>query len=388
MHGIHFLNKNSRLHMAASYTSHLFKELFTRIAQNASKVDQEGCFPRDEFEWLAKGGLLKMMLPGENLDFNQSTTKELLQLLKNVGQASLPVGRVYEGHINALYLIHLFGSVEQQKMWYADVADNKLFGVWNTQDQHGIKMHDMGSGKYQLEGFKTFCSGASNVQRPLITGELISENKKGWQMCIIPTECVKSITEDRSFWQPLGMRASASYRMDFTGVELDEEDLLGTPDSYYQQPYFGGGAIRFAAVQLGGAETMLAETHRFIRGMNRTQDPFQQARLAEMAYLVESGNLWLNQAGLKTDEWLKTPAQTEKILAYANMVRSAIEDICLRTMQLSERSVGSRGLMRPNAMERVHRDLTTYLKQPAPDASLMSIGNYVYNQDSTDGLWN
>ena len=206
-------------------------------------------------------------------------------------------------------------------------------------------------------------------------------------MCIIPTESVQAITQDSSFWQPLGMRASASYRMDFTGVILDEKDLLGTPDSYYQQPYFGGGAIRFAAVQLGGAETMLAETHRFIRGMNRTQDSFQQARLAEMAYLIEAGNLWLNQAGLKTDEWLKTPAQTEEILAYANMVRSAIEEICLRTMQLAERSVGSRGLMRPNALERVHRDLTTYLKQPAPDASLMAIGNYVFNQDTTDGLW-
>lgn len=70
------------------------------------------------------------------------------------------------------------------------------------------------------------------------------------------------------------------------------------------------------------------------------------------------------------------------------MARTVIEEICLRSMQLSERSVGARGLLRPYALERIHRDLTTYLKQPAPDATLTSIGEYMLNQESTHKLWN
>jgi hypothetical protein len=69
-----------------------------------------------------------------------------------------------------------------------------------------------------------------------------------------------------------------------------------------------------------------------------------------------------------------------KIVAYANMTRTAIEAICLDVMRLAERSVGARGLLRPLPFERIHRDLTMYLRQPAPDATLADIGQYVSQQ--------
>lgn len=362
------------------------QQLLKEIAGHGAENDCDGCFPGQEFKLLRKSGLLTITLPEQPLSFEQGKTSELLQLLKQIGKASLPVGRIYEGHINALYLISLFGNPIQKERWLADASEN-LFGVWNTQDAGGIKIHDLGNGKYRLEGAKTFCSGAGWIGRPLITGELISPDKKGWQMCVIPTEKVKAIHSDSSFWKPLGMKASASFKMDFTGIEIEENDLLGLPNAYYQQPYFGGGALRFAAVQLGGAEAVLEETHRFLQNMKRTDDAFQRARIAEISYLTETGNLWINQAGMKLDEWLNKSGTTEQILAYANMTRTVIEDICLRSMQLAERSVGSRGLMRPGTLERIHRDLTTYLRQPAPDATLTAIGEYVLNQQNTDKLW-
>lgn len=374
---------------AYTLTPPLTQELvFDRIAGQAPVTDRNGCFPELEFEWMRQVGLLRVALPGEPLDFNRPQTAALLQLLKQAGKASLPVGRIYEGHLNALYLIHLFAGGAQRERWYTEAGTaGRLFGVWNTQDAGGIRIHDLGNGRYRLEGAKTFCSGANHVSRPLITGEWVSATKKGWQMCIIPTEKVQPIEADSSFWQPLGMQSSVSYRMDFTGIELTEDDLLGAPDAYYRQPYFSGGAIRFAAVQLGGAEAILEDVHRFLRSVNRTGDAFQQARVAEMTCLVESGNLWINQAGTKTDEWLSQPDATDRILAYANMTRTVIEDVCLRCMQLAERSVGSRGLMKPGVLERVHRDLTTYLRQPAPDATLTAIGNYVLNQENPTHLW-
>lgn len=368
---------------------HLFSpQLYKKIAQNASHVDHDGCFPEQEFELMAEAGLLKIVLPGSALDFNELRSSGLLALLKRIGKASLPVGRIYEGHINALYLIFLFGKTEQKQRWFADVIlGKKLFSVWNTQDAEGVRIYDLGNGKYRLQGCKTFCSGASRIARPLVTGELISARKKGWQMFIIPTEKVKEIKADNSFWKPLGMRASASFRMDFSGIEIGENDLLGPPDAYYQQPHFTGGALRFAAVQLGGAEALFEETHKFLKGLKRTDDPFQRARIAEIAYLTETGSLWINQAGLKTDDTTANPDSIAQLLAYINMTRTVVEEICLRCMQLAERSVGARGLMRPNPMERIHRDLTTYLRQPAPDATLTSIGEYVLRQENTTGIW-
>jgi alkylation response protein AidB-like acyl-CoA dehydrogenase len=212
--------------------------------------------------------------------------------------------------------------------------------------------------------------------------------KRGWQMAIVPTERVKPIPQDERFWQPLGMRASASFKLDFTGVAVNETDLLGQPGNYLQQPFFSGGAIRFAAVQLGGAEALYQATRSFLADMGRTDDLLQQTRLAEMAYLIESGNQWLDSAGAKTDQWLRNGADWTKIVGYANMTRTAIEEICLRIMPLAERCVGARGLLRPNAFERIHRDLTLYLRQPAPDATLVDIGRYVLtNNQPAHDLW-
>ncbi|RIV18501.1 acyl-CoA dehydrogenase family protein [Fibrisoma montanum] len=363
--------------------------LINQLMALASQSDSEGAFPEEAFGQMAEAGMLGITLPGQPLDFDLPETKNLLQLLKRIGTGNLAVGRVYEGHINALYLIHLFGNQEQKKRYGADVRQHqRLFSVWNTQADDGIRIHALGGGRYVLEGSKTFCSGAGWIQRPLVTGELVGQDRSGWQMCIIPTERVKPIPSDEQFWQPLGMRASASFKLDFTGVELEEQDLLGQPGDYFKQPYFSGGAIRFAAVQLGAAEALLSETRTYLNDLNRVDDPFQKARIGEMTYLIESGNQWLNAAGDKTDVWLTQDDSADKIVAYANMTRTAIEQICLRTMELAERSVGARGLLRPLPFERIHRDLSMYLRQPAPDAALTGIGHYVFHTSSpTHDLW-
>ncbi len=363
--------------------------LLTKIADAAPQTDTDKTFPEAAFGWLADAGLLEVTLPNRQLDGQRPKSDRLLHILKRIGAANLAVGRVYEGHINAMNLIHLYATPAQKEAWYADVIKYKrLFSVWNTQAGDGVKIHAIGQGRYRLEGAKTFCSGAGCIQRPLVTGQLLGAQKQGWQMCIIPTERVKPIPQDDSFWQPLGMRASISYKLDFTGIELDENDLLGQPDDYYRQPYFSGGAIRFAAVQLGGAEALYEATRVFLASMGRTDDSFQRTRLAEMAWLIESGNQWINAAGVKTDAWQASGGEADKIVAYANMTRTAIEEICLRVMPLAERSVGARGLMRPLPFERIHRDLTFYLRQPAPDATILDIGRYVLDtKQPANDLW-
>ena len=366
------------LSQSCSLNTDAISKLLTQIANQAAESDVEGDFPVDSFAALAEGGLLDVTLPGQLLDGRETNTPGLLQLLKRIGGANLAVGRVYEGHINALHLIHLFVSDTQKKSWFTYAENHRLFSVWNTQANDGVRIHAVGNGRYVLEGCKTFCSGAGWINRPLITGELIDGNEaRGWQMAIIPTERVQPIPQDDSFWKPLGMRASASFKMDFTGVELSGDDLLGQPGDYYRQPDFSGGAIRFAAVQLGGAESLFEHTRNFLRDLNRMGGPFQKARLAEMAWLVESGNQWIDTAGCKADQWFREGVDPAKTVAYANMTRTAIEQICIRVMQLTEQAVGAWGLLRPLPFERIIRDLTLYLRQPAPDATIQDIGAYV-----------
>lgn len=363
--------------------------LYDRIAAINFSDSNTGGFPEQEFNLIREEDLLSVVLPDEPLSFDTANTAELLTLLKSLGKASLPVGRIFEGHINALHLIHLFGTEEQQLFYYNSVKmSRKLSGVWNSQGRDGIKIHDKGDGSYILEGGKIFCSGAGHIDFPLITGELQSAHKRGWQLCIISPEKARSIKADSSFWKPMGMEGSVSYKMDFTGIELTDEDLLGPPDAYYRQPYFGGGAIRFAAVQLGGAEAIFNAIQQFIKACNRTGDSFQRARIAQIACLVETGVLWINAAGKKYDDWADNGQDTQRLVQYAGMVRTVIEDVCLKCMQLAEKSAGSGGFLKPSPIERLHRDLTIYLRQPGPDETLTDIGKYIFNLPDINTLWN
>ncbi len=358
--------------------------MFKSIACNAPSVDIAGRFPEKEFEDMARSGLLKIVLPGERLDFNVPHLKGLLHLLKQTGSANLSVGRIYEGHINALQLVDAYARKEQKEKWFQDAVENKLFGVWNSEGHDGVTIEAVGNNKYRLTGSKMFCSGAHWIQRPVVTGRLKDGDKSGWQMCVLSMEKLNHLKIDSSFWNPMGMKASASFKIDFTGVEICACDLLGMPDSYYKEPFFNGGAIRFAAVQLGGAMAIIDATHKFLKTLKRTGTDYQKGRMAEMAILAECGNNWLNSAAAKMGGWHADPASAEKNTAYSGMVRTAIENICSRIIYLSGVCTGPMGLMHPGLLERLHRDLTFYLRQPAPDAVVTGVGNYLFNLENME----
>ncbi|MEH2044860.1 acyl-CoA dehydrogenase family protein [Nostoc sp.] len=373
-------------------------EIADYSAKNASVIDYNGAFPKQEFELIAKAGLLAAPLAkelggwGAGIDAN--VTYELLILLKQIGHGNLAVGRIYEGHINALQLIQTFGTGEQITRYARDAREHhKIFGVWNAEASDGVKVIPCENGRYRLEGSKTFCTGAGYVERPFVNGVLPDG---GWQICIVPMDEVTTVS-DPAWWQPSGMRATASYKVDFSGVELDQSALIGQPGDYYRQPWLSVGVIRFAAVQLGGAEALFNLTRQYLQELEYTNDPYQKERLGRMAIAIESGNLWLRGAADKVAAYAPIfggyptapQPQADQLVAYANMVRTAIEQICIDVMQLCERSVGTRGLMPPNPMERIIRDLTLYLRQPAFDASLANVGQYVLGESNPANLlWN
>ena len=366
-------------------------EIADYCSTHAYTIDCNGAFPVVEFQLIAEAGLLAVpLLPqwgGLGLGVDSSLMYELLLVLRQMGWGNLAVGRIFEGHVNALQLIQTFGTTEQIERYAEDARDrHKIFGVWNAEANDGVKIIPLTHDTYRLAGSKTFCSGAGYVERPFVNGWL----GDAWQMCVVPMEQVMTQI-DSTWWQPAGMKATASAKVDFSGVELKAPSLIGKPEDYNRQPWLNGGAIRFAAVQLGGAAALLDATHQYLHQLGRTNDPHQAMRLGQMAIAIESGHLWLKGAadliaaadpmfgGHPHQSPLSTPS-AEKIMIYINMARTAIEEICMDVMQWCERSVGTRGLLPPHPMERIIRDLTLYLRQPGFDATLQSVGHFALSQ--------
>ena len=319
-------------------------------------------------------------LGGLGLGFESQNIADLLRVLRILGEGNLSVGRIYEGHVNGLQLIQTFATPDQVERFAHDARGQKIFGVWNAEDVDGLKIHPLGRRRYQLSGSKTFCSGAGNVQRPLVGGTLPDGQL---QLCVVPMEQVKTGIDSR-WWTATGMRGSVSAKVDFTGVVLDDAWLIGNPNDYHREPWLTLGVIRFAAVQLGGAEGLVNSTRSFLRKLGRTTDPYQIARLGQMTMAAENGRLWLESAAAKArafapifggDASAARNNQSE-ITVYANMVRTAIEQAAMDIMKNAERCIGSRGLLPPEPAERIIRDLRLYLRQPCFDAALANVGAY------------
>ena len=349
------------------------RRLQRQFADWAPETFATADYPEREMAAIRRAGLLHVTLPGEPLDRRHGTTPALLQLLKFIGQGNLSVGRIYEGHVNALQLVSIYGTPAQQQRWFADARSGHLFGVWNTEMQDGIHLHRQTDGSIRIRGSKSFCSGSVHVTRPIVPGVLHDSKGKalGWQMSVVPLDRYNPPV-DKSFWTPLGMRNSVSYKIDFTGIPLETSDLLGQPGDYNRQPHLSGGAIRFAAVHLGGAAALLEATGDYLHQLGRTADCYHRTRVGQMAILVESGNHWLEQSGRMTDQ----SNDTAEVINYANMTRTAIAGICTDCLRLAEHSAGARGMLHPYPFPRLHADLTMYLRQPAPDAALEAVGQH------------
>ena len=79
----------------------------------------------------------------------------------------------------------------------------------------------------------------------------------------------------------------------------------------------------------------------------------------------------------------------ERIVAFVGLTRLAVERAGLEVLGLAQRSVGLQGFLRGHPLERLSRDLATYLRQPAPDRALTAAAATILAADGpVDRLWN
>lgn len=334
-------------------------------ATGAAACDQSGAFPRAALAALRGLGLTARP------PLAAADAARLLHRLAAVGRGDLSVGRILEGHYNTLFLIDQYGDATQRRRFQALADDGALFGVWNT-DQPGAPL---GLIDGRLVGAKAFCTGVDGLAHAIVT----VEGAQGREMLIVPLEAP---AVDRRWWRPLGMRASGSHIVDFTGLAVQPDWRLGRAGDYVAQPWFSAGAMRFAAVQVGGAHGVLDIVLAHLTRTGRKDDPHQGHRLGEMATAVETGYLWLGRCAESWSRAQGDEAAGAEAVATVNAARGAVEAAALRVLELAERSVGAAGLIAPHPLERRLRDLRTYLRQPNPDGALAGVA-----QALSEGRW-
>jgi alkylation response protein AidB-like acyl-CoA dehydrogenase len=343
-----------------------FSALTLAAGQDAPDCDISGNFPGRAFDGLRALGILR------NPPIAPSEIRTLLRVLAAIGRGNLSVGRIFEGHCNAIALIKQFGTSNQSKELDHLLAGGALLGVWNTDAPDAPVTVTSG----RLTGKKNFASGVDGITHAIIT----AANSRQRQMLLL---AVAQLPIDRTWWKPLGMRASGSHVVDLEGIPVTDAATIGADDDYIREPWFSAGAIRFLAVQVGGMQAVLDVTATHLRATKRGNNPYQNHRLGQMAVSIESGYHWLDAVAKRCAH--PKHLSSAEVIASANAARVAIERGALEVLELAERSVGASGMIFPHPLERLIRDLRTYLRQPNPDFALSNVGTAVLEQTWSPG---
>ena len=360
-----------------------------RFAGRAAGYDDAAEFPVADFDDLFAAGLNAPTVPvrygGLGLGPLCRDTLPLWQLTAALAGTDLSLARCWEGHVNALMLIDALGSEAQRAEWFEGVVGRgEKWVAWSGEPQarkpgeaqrFGTTVRRSGDG-WVVSGSKAFATSATGADWAILlvnpAGPGGARHLEGADGSLLMLACRlshPSISVDTSWWQPVGMRATASHVVRFDDTPVPDSCRIGQPGAYLREGWQTAFVPHYAASFLGAAEAAYGYARDYVRHQSRGADPYVQQRIGTAAVSVETGHLWLAHVARLWDVGSVAEAGVA-----GSRARHLIEHLALSTVDNCIRACGARSLVRPSPVERILRDLSFYVRHDNDDHILATIG--------------
>jgi alkylation response protein AidB-like acyl-CoA dehydrogenase len=305
-----------------------------------------------ELHRLAQAGALDLPLPGGG------DTPARWAALAALGRCDLALARLAEGHVDALAILAEAGR--------AAVPD-ALYGVWAARSGGtGARLVRDGGGLL-LTGTVRFCSGANLLDQALVAA--IGPDDEGWlvDVDLKATE----IARDQDSWPAIGMDASESLDVEFTGLPVTGDMIIGEPGWYVARRGFalGGGGV--AAVWLGGTAGVLDSVLTTLLAAPAV-DEHQLAHLGALHTALRCADALLTDSARTIDA--RPDADAGLI---GGTCRAAAEQAAWATLDQVPRITGPTPLCRDRRFAQQLADLQVYVRQHHAEKDLAALGGAV-----------
>lgn len=237
-------------------------------------------------------------------------------MTKLLAKADLSLSRCWEGHVNSLVLIDALGTPEQRRRWFGGVVERgEIWVIWSGEPRAPKpgELHRYGTtvtpteGGWIINGTKAFATSATGATWAVLMVNLAgpggARHADGPADELLMLACDLSdptITVDTSWWDPIGMRATASHLMQFDQTFVSRDCLIGQPGSFLRERWQTAFVPHYAASFLGAAEAVYEYGLSYIKHQGKATDPYIQQRVGTMAVNVESSHLWLHHVVITT----------------------------------------------------------------------------------------
>jgi alkylation response protein AidB-like acyl-CoA dehydrogenase len=369
-------------------------ERLARVLEaSAVERDRAGGTPKAERDSLRSSGLLALSIPAE-LGGSGGSFSDVMSVVRRFARVDPSVAHLFGFHHLLLATVRLFGRREQWEHAYRQSAAHSLFwgNALNPLDT-GTRL-ELIRGKLQLQGRKSFCSGARDSDRLVVSAH--REGSKQLVVAAIPsTRSGLIIHED---WDNIGQRQTDSGSVEFHAVALEESELLldpgplSTPFSTLRPCI---AQLSLANVYLGIAEGALAVARGYTREHRRAwpssgveqakDDPYTLHHYGEMWLGIEAARLLTDEAARRLDDaWSSAEGVTaEQRGRVALAVAAAKAQTTRVSLDVSVRMfdvMGARATTRRAAMDRFFRNARTHTLHDPIDYKFKELGSWALNE--------
>jgi alkylation response protein AidB-like acyl-CoA dehydrogenase len=230
---------------------------------------------------------------------------------------------------------------------------------------------------YVVDGVKHFCTMALGASHYMVWCALEGGTDMGKALLqvLVPADTPGIATDGK--WNTLGMRATFSPSVTFTGVRVAKDTALGDPGTALRVGVVESFALGYAAVYAGIAQGALAfaidyAKQRIVKPENIpvAHDPAVQRHVGELAAQLDAALLVLADSA---ERWEAADVQERGVLG--NKAKYIATEAGLAVTSKVIQVVGGRGAYKDFPAERAFRDLrTSTLMPPTVDRMLEGIG--------------
>lgn len=378
-------NKADYLEIASS----LAKE----FAKTAIERDKRGGTAKFERDLLRESGLLSLIIP-KSLGGKGEDWKTVLQLTRELAKVDGSIAHLFGYHFLCLTSVHLFGSPFQKEKLYKETAEKNLFwgNAFNPRDENLLLKKE--NSQWILSGKKSFCSGAMDSARLLISAKSTGFDRP--VIAVIPTNRKGIIIQDD--WDSFGQRQTDSGTVIFNEVLLKNEEVL----DYYEQDLQGlFPTLRTHIAQtilvhviLGVAEGAFEEAKNYTKNVTRpwltsnvedaTSDPYTIRHYGELfVQLKASAALAQNAADALQYVWGKEWSLTEQERGECGItIATAKVSVAKTALEVTNRMfdvMGARATSARYQYDRFWRNIRTHTLHDPIEYKIRDIGNWALN---------
>jgi alkylation response protein AidB-like acyl-CoA dehydrogenase len=366
-----------------------------KIAPRAVEYDRAGKNPVDSWRELWREGFLAAAIPtcygGLGLDM-----ATYISVIRTIAHGCANTAMTVHMHSTVMRFIEALATDAQKRRYFGEVVQHgKLFGSWGREPAVSLSrtflvetvIRPDGDG-YVIDGVKHFCTMALGASYYMVWCALdgLADMSRSLLQALVPADAPGIATDGK--WDTLGMRATFSPSVTFTGTRVPGDATLGQPGSATTVGVVESFGLGYAAIYVGAAEAALDFAVDYARkrvvkpeNVPVAQDPAVQRHIGHLRVHLDAARLVLDDAAAG---WEAADVPGRGLLA--NRAKCLATEVGLDVTSKVIQVVGGRGAYREYVAERAFRDVrTATLMPPTVDRMLETIGKSALGID--DGMF-